>query len=417
MRIGPAMVGRHDAGGAQRPGAVALPRRPWRWRGPVRSRPGASTDRVACVGLDDPDTRYPDPADAGPAAPPEAGRPEAAGVQPLLDLASRGPRALRAHRPPDVDGLPQPRPCPVDVARLDDAARRPRLHGHVHDRARAVRPLHGQRQRPLVRSAPRRRAGRPGRVLLRRVRPPRDAADLLGRPRRARGRPLQDRLGHGAALRRRRALLPPRLLPPDRSTRTATRSTTTSRSSRATCRSCASGTSRATRCSSRSRCPAAPSWPPSGSRRSVACPLLLLDTDVPDNAEHDRPISHILYVRGREMRLHQELVLGVGGVRALRALGHRARRLAPQRGPLRVHARRAGPRARGVGRPVRGRDGPRAVALGLHDPHAGAGRQRALRRRHGATHRSARRSMAPGSTSSGSSRWASAWTTTRASST
>jgi starch phosphorylase len=50
-------------------------------------------------------------------------------------------------------------------------------------------------------------------------------------------------------------------------------------------------------------------------------PLLLLDTDVPDNAEHDRPISHILYVRGREMRLHQEMVLGVGGVRTLRALG------------------------------------------------------------------------------------------------
>ena len=50
-------------------------------------------------------------------------------------------------------------------------------------------------------------------------------------------------------------------------------------------------------------------------------PLLLLDTDVPENAESDRPISHILYVRGREMRLHQELILGVGGVRALRKLG------------------------------------------------------------------------------------------------
>jgi len=50
-------------------------------------------------------------------------------------------------------------------------------------------------------------------------------------------------------------------------------------------------------------------------------PLLLLDTDVPENDESDRPISHILYVRGREMRLHQELILGVGGVRALRKLG------------------------------------------------------------------------------------------------
>jgi glycogen phosphorylase len=50
-------------------------------------------------------------------------------------------------------------------------------------------------------------------------------------------------------------------------------------------------------------------------------PVLLLDTDIPENGEADRPITHILYVRGREMRLHQELVLGVGGVRVLRALG------------------------------------------------------------------------------------------------
>ena len=50
-------------------------------------------------------------------------------------------------------------------------------------------------------------------------------------------------------------------------------------------------------------------------------PVLLLDTDLPENDESDRPITNILYVRGREMRLHQELVLGIGGVRAIRALG------------------------------------------------------------------------------------------------
>jgi starch phosphorylase len=50
-------------------------------------------------------------------------------------------------------------------------------------------------------------------------------------------------------------------------------------------------------------------------------PVLLLDTDVPENDDADRPITNILYVRGREMRLHQELVLGIGGVRAIRALG------------------------------------------------------------------------------------------------
>jgi starch phosphorylase len=49
-------------------------------------------------------------------------------------------------------------------------------------------------------------------------------------------------------------------------------------------------------------------------------PVLMLDTDVPQNDPADRPITGILYVRGREMRLCQEIVLGVGGVRALRAL-------------------------------------------------------------------------------------------------
>jgi starch phosphorylase len=50
-------------------------------------------------------------------------------------------------------------------------------------------------------------------------------------------------------------------------------------------------------------------------------PLLLLDTDTASNDPADRPITHILYVRGREMRLAQEIVLGMGGVRALTALG------------------------------------------------------------------------------------------------
>jgi glycogen phosphorylase len=50
-------------------------------------------------------------------------------------------------------------------------------------------------------------------------------------------------------------------------------------------------------------------------------PILMLDTDIPLNDPADRPITGTLYVRGREMRLCQEIVLGVGGVRALRALG------------------------------------------------------------------------------------------------
>ena len=50
-------------------------------------------------------------------------------------------------------------------------------------------------------------------------------------------------------------------------------------------------------------------------------PVILLDSDSRENDPADRPITSILYVRGREMRLCQEMVLGAGGVLALRALG------------------------------------------------------------------------------------------------
>jgi starch phosphorylase len=50
--------------------------------------------------------------------------------------------------------------------------------------------------------------------------------------------------------------------------------------------------------------------------------LILLDADVPENASWDRELSSRLYAGERETRLRQEIVLGVGGVRALRALGY-----------------------------------------------------------------------------------------------
>ncbi|PLW68538.1 alpha-glucan family phosphorylase [Pseudohalioglobus lutimaris] len=51
--------------------------------------------------------------------------------------------------------------------------------------------------------------------------------------------------------------------------------------------------------------------------------LYLLDTNIPGNTAQDRLITNQLYGGDREMRLQQELVLGVGGVRALRKLGVR----------------------------------------------------------------------------------------------
>jgi glycogen phosphorylase len=49
--------------------------------------------------------------------------------------------------------------------------------------------------------------------------------------------------------------------------------------------------------------------------------VVLLDTNVPENSEADRAITHKLYGGDREVRIQQEMILGIGGVRALRALG------------------------------------------------------------------------------------------------
>ncbi len=49
-------------------------------------------------------------------------------------------------------------------------------------------------------------------------------------------------------------------------------------------------------------------------------PLYLLDTNIPENEETDRLVTGHLYGGDRETRLVQEMMLGIGGVRLLRAL-------------------------------------------------------------------------------------------------
>ena len=52
--------------------------------------------------------------------------------------------------------------------------------------------------------------------------------------------------------------------------------------------------------------------------------LYLLDTDTPENNAEDRLITAELYGGDLEMRMRQEIVLGIGGVKALSALGREA---------------------------------------------------------------------------------------------
>jgi starch phosphorylase len=49
--------------------------------------------------------------------------------------------------------------------------------------------------------------------------------------------------------------------------------------------------------------------------------LYLLDTNLPDNAPQHRTITETLYGGDRENRIKQEIVLGIGGVKALKAMG------------------------------------------------------------------------------------------------
>jgi glycogen phosphorylase len=49
--------------------------------------------------------------------------------------------------------------------------------------------------------------------------------------------------------------------------------------------------------------------------------LYLLDTDLEENAPWDRELSARLYGGDRETRIQQEIILGIGGVRALKSLG------------------------------------------------------------------------------------------------
>ena len=50
-------------------------------------------------------------------------------------------------------------------------------------------------------------------------------------------------------------------------------------------------------------------------------PLLLLDTDVDGTRDENRELAARLYCGDQRVRIRQELLLGVGGIRALRAAG------------------------------------------------------------------------------------------------
>ena len=110
--------------------------------------------------------------------------------------------------------------------------------------------------------------------------------------------------------------------------------------------------------------------------RSAGSPLYLLDADMEENDAAGRSVTDRLYAGDTEHRIRQEILLGIGGVRALQAAG-KPPDLPHQRGPRRVPRPRADPPAGGQGRPQL----PRGAGGGagrdrLHHPHPRPGRDR-----------------------------------------
>ena len=175
------------------------------------------------------------------------------------------------------------------------------------------------------------------RVLLRGVWLPRELPDLFRRPRRARRRSLQGRQRRAHEFRRRRPALRAGLLHADASTTTASSTPSTTSTIRATCPSsrCSKPMAswlKVTRAHRGAGCASRALWKAHVGRISV----YLLDTNCPENAPADRDITYRLYGGDESTRIRQEMILGIGGMRAVRALGLQPARVASERRPRRV---------------------------------------------------------------------------------
>ena len=63
--------------------------------------------------------------------------------------------------------------------------------------------------------------------------------------------------------------------------------------------------------------------------------LYLLDSNIPQNGRADhREITNQLYGGDLQTRIRQEIVFGIGGLRALKELGVRSDRVSHERGPF-----------------------------------------------------------------------------------
>ena len=297
-----------------------------------------------------------------PSCPSRCAAARRAGHQPALVLAPRDAGPLRGRRRRRVGVHAATTRCgcsgAVSPARLDELAADKRFLR----RLRAGRAPTSSTTSPATAgtsAAAGQTAAARDRLLLPGVRHHRGAAAVLRRPRHPGRRPPQDRQRPRRPDHRRRAALPARLLPPVAvPRRLAAGDLPGPRPRRAADRAAARGR-RLGGARSPSALPgdAAAAWPASGSPRSAGCRCCCSTPTSRRTRRSLREVTDRLYGGNTEHRLRQEMLLGIGGVRALRAYSpdHRrpgARGVPHQRGPRRLPRPRADPRAhRGRRRP------------------------------------------------------------------
>ncbi len=98
-------------------------------------------------------------------------------------------------------------------------------------------------------------------------------------------------------------------------------------------------------------------------------PVYLLDTNRPENAQHFRDLTLRVYGGDSTTRIMQEMLLGIGGVRLLRALGIAAVGFSHERGPRGVSDAGIDARKNGRGQNRRGSAGARRAQQCIFTTH------------------------------------------------
>ena len=105
-------------------------------------------------------------------------------------------------------------------------------------------------------------------------------------------------------------------------------------------------------------------------------PVFLLDTNLPENEQHFRDLTTRVYGGDSTTRIMQEILLGIGGVRLLRALGLEPSTFHMNEGHAAFLTLELIREKMAAGKTIRRGAGADQAGMYFHHAHAGGGRPR-----------------------------------------